>query len=365
MTPEPVWRVTFIGAGHIAREHLAALARLSLTPAITVVDPHDGAVREFAAATNFAVERAASLDEALDPGAGPDDVVVVCTPPALHADAAIRALRSGRHVLCEKPFAMSADEASRMASVAAEVGRELHCCSVRFLGNAGTERVRELLEAGELGTPYRLVWRHRYARARTGIEYQPVSRWFLDRSRNGGGTLMDWGPYDLATILDLLGARTVTVVSAWTTAPTTWTDLEPGTVNDVEQHVGAQLRVTREDGVDVVVDYERAACVHGPEEAVFRLEGSQASAQWDWLNLDGTSDVIIWSDDHGAPVVRTDTVTQHTDYGHHDRPIRGMRAALDGTAAEMMRADRAAFAFRVLRAIYDVSGGARGEEITR
>lgn len=365
MTNAPSWHITFVGAGHIAREHLAALSRLGLSPAVTVVDPHDGAVAEFTASTTLGVERAASLDEALASEPGPDDVVVVCTPPALHADMAIRSLRSGRHVLCEKPFAMTAEEAMRMAAVAAEVGRELHCCSVRFLGNAGTERVRELLEAGELGPPYRLLWRHRYARARTGIEYQPVSRWFLDRSRNGGGTLMDWGPYDLATILDLLDARAVTVLSAWTTAPETWTDLEPGTVNDVEQHVGAQLQVIGGDGAVVTVDYERAACVHGPEEAVFRLEGSQASAQWDWLNLDGTSDVIMWSDDHGAPVVRTDTVTQHTDYGHHDRPIRGMRAALEGTAAEMMRADRAAFAFRVLRAIYDVAGGARGEEIAR
>jgi hypothetical protein len=155
------------------------------------------------------------------------------------------------------------------------------------------------------------------------------------------------------------------VASACTTAPSTWTDLEPGVVNDVEQHVGAQLQVTRGDGAVVIVDYERAACVHGPEEAVFRLEGSQASAQWDWLNLDGTSDVIIWSDDHGAPVVRTETVTQHTNYGHHDRPIRAMRVALSGGTEEIVRADRAAFAFRLLRAIYDVAGCTRVEELAR
>lgn len=53
------------------------------------------------------------------------DLVDICLPPALHADVAVAALRAGKHVLCEKPIALSVAEANRMTKAASQYGKLL------------------------------------------------------------------------------------------------------------------------------------------------------------------------------------------------------------------------------------------------
>jgi len=78
------------------------------------------------------------------------DVVDICLPTPLHAPVTIAALRAGKHVLCEKPMALSLDECAAMERAAAESGRHLmiaHCLrySPHYL------KAREILESGEYG----------------------------------------------------------------------------------------------------------------------------------------------------------------------------------------------------------------------
>ncbi|OHB74807.1 MAG: oxidoreductase [Planctomycetes bacterium RBG_16_64_10] len=69
------------------------------------------------------ISRYAQIDELI---AAPDiELVDICLPPALHAEVAIRALQAGKHVFCEKPIALTAEDAKRMVSVAARAGRLL------------------------------------------------------------------------------------------------------------------------------------------------------------------------------------------------------------------------------------------------
>lgn len=79
------------------------------------------------------------------------DVVSVTSPPRLHAEQAAAALAAGKHVICEKPLALDAEQAERLAAVAAEhpdqlalVDHELRFTPVRL-------KAKELLEAGALG----------------------------------------------------------------------------------------------------------------------------------------------------------------------------------------------------------------------
>lgn len=53
------------------------------------------------------------------------DVVDLCLPPALHAEAAVAAFAAGKHVFCEKPIALTTDEADRMVAAAAKAGKQL------------------------------------------------------------------------------------------------------------------------------------------------------------------------------------------------------------------------------------------------
>ncbi|MEJ7654264.1 MAG: Gfo/Idh/MocA family oxidoreductase [Chloroflexia bacterium] len=81
------------------------------------------------------------------------DVVSVCVPNSLHAPVTIRALETGRHVLCEKPLARTAAEAEAMVAAAVENGRVLHTAfNHRERGDIAV--LKEFIDAGKLGRVY-------------------------------------------------------------------------------------------------------------------------------------------------------------------------------------------------------------------
>jgi predicted dehydrogenase len=115
-------RVAIIGLGSAgAGLHLPALAGL---PSVTVVGgcDLDARCREDAAARWKIPVFSESGEMLARAGA---DVVIVATPPASHADHCLRALAAGAHVICEKPFAASLDEADRVIAAAAAAGRQV------------------------------------------------------------------------------------------------------------------------------------------------------------------------------------------------------------------------------------------------
>ena len=138
-------RFGVIGLGFMGRTHLATLA---LHPQAQVVAVHDVLPERLAGPLapgggNIAVggrswdesvvRRCASLDELL--GDEAIDAVVVATPSDLHAELSCRALSAGKHVLCEKPMALTLEDCDRMLAAARAAGRVLmigHC--IRFWG---------------------------------------------------------------------------------------------------------------------------------------------------------------------------------------------------------------------------------------
>lgn len=115
---EPPLRVAVAGAGMVARVHLDAARRAGARiVGISASTPERG--KE--AADELGVERAFPSSEELV--AAPDvDVVHICTPNGLHRPLAELALRTGRHVICEKPLATSAQDAFALADLVAEAG---------------------------------------------------------------------------------------------------------------------------------------------------------------------------------------------------------------------------------------------------
>lgn len=345
--------VYLIGAGEIARHHAAAVPKLAGQAVLAgVADPSEAARGAFAE-LHPGVPSFASAEEMLAAPAGEDDVVIVAAPPWLHGELAIRALESGRHVLCEKPFAVDAATGDAMADAARRAGRLIGCCSARFLGLATSTAVRALLEEGKLGRPYHLTFVHRQRRGRPGIEYQPETRWFLDASRNGGGTLSDWGPYDFALLNEVLRPETVTVASAWLENPAA-AGAPEDVVFDVEEQVGAVLVYRLADGVEVVVDYERAACTHGGERAIVELEGVDGAVSWDWVMLRERS-LTLTTDDDGKAVSEERTYPLDDDLNMHDRPLAYFLRAIRGESSPIALGDEAAFNLRCLRAVYDAA----------
>ncbi len=134
------------------------------------------------------------------------DVVVICTPNALHAPQAAQALRAGKHVLVQKPLALSFADARDVVDLAQKTGRMLFVdYTYRFL--ATIEAVRAAL-AG-LGNVHAV-------RAEFHNVYGPGAEktWFFDRTLSGGGALVDLGVHLLDLALWLLQPGQVTLERA-------------------------------------------------------------------------------------------------------------------------------------------------------
>jgi predicted dehydrogenase len=278
-------------------------------------------------------------------------VVIVATPPVLHAGPAIAAARSGRNVLCEKPLAMSVDEAEEMLRAADEQGVLFGSCSTRFRGLPHNETVKKVLASGVLGELVHLDFVTKWPRSRAGIEYQPASRWFLDRSKSGGGVVMDWGPYDISTLFDLFEPDRVEIVDAWTAKAETGADPHD-VVHDTESTAGATLRLGRRDGV-LRVNYERANGTHAEEFARAELEGTRGSLRW--VPFDSQQPVYLATDVDGQRHEEEVPAPPRSPLTIFDRPLVHFHAALRGRPSLASIGAEAIDEFRCVQGIYDTA----------
>lgn len=342
-------RLYLVGAGVIARTHAEAAAKLGEEVELHVADPAAAVLRDFAAAHPPAGGYASADAMLASSPARPDDVVVVATPPAAHLEPALAALASGRHVLCEKPLALDSAQAERMLRASEQAGRLLGVCATRFRGLPHTEAVKRLMASGELGELYAMTFATRWARSRAGIEYQPASRWFLDSAVSGGGVLMDWGPYDLSTLVDLLDPVRVEVRDAWIARPETGAD--PADVPfDVETDVGAALRVTRRDGATLPVAFGRASGTHATELGRAELSGTRGAVHW--TPFDSRQPVLLRRDVDGAVVESEVAPPPRPELSIFDRPLAAFVDAVRGRPSLATVGAQAVAEFLVLRAIY-------------
>ncbi len=127
------------------------------------------------------------------------EAVSVCTHNDFHSIISIDFLRAGKNVLCEKPAARILSEALEMQKVCHETGKILNIgvCN-RF--NTYVHKIRELIDAGELGEVY-----HAYASFRAHRSIPGLGGDFTTKSKSGGGALIDWGVHYLDLIMYCCG----------------------------------------------------------------------------------------------------------------------------------------------------------------
>lgn len=123
------------------------------------------------------------------------DVVNIVTPPDMHKQIAIAALQAGKHVICEKPFALTYADALEVAAAAEQSGRLLYL-NHNYRRVPAISFAKQLIEEGRLGQLY--SYRGAYLNCWTMSPDFPLV-WQLDKPRSGGGALYDIG----AHVLDL------------------------------------------------------------------------------------------------------------------------------------------------------------------
>lgn len=139
------------------------------------------------------------------------DAVDVCLPVYLHAPVSIAALKKGKHVLCEKPLARTSAEAREMANAAAESGKIL-MMAVNNRYRPESQLLKAKIEAGDLGK----IYHAKAAWVRRRTTPWGADGWYMDRSRSGGGALIDCGVHGLDLMWWLMGTPEPVSVSAAT-----------------------------------------------------------------------------------------------------------------------------------------------------
>jgi len=142
-------RFGLIGCGRVAPRHAQSLIQLSDTQLVAVADIREDRARRFSA--EYGAQAYTDYDNML---ARPDiDAVTVCVPSGLHAQVAIDVLHAGKHVLVEKPIALSLADADRMIATAREAGLTLGVV-LQNRYNSPVQQVRTLVDQGRLGKLY-------------------------------------------------------------------------------------------------------------------------------------------------------------------------------------------------------------------
>lgn len=339
-----------VGAGVIAKSHVDAIRKLPNANdiVIKVADPNPAALNNFSELYPEVITYSDSK-EMLEEEARQDDVVIVCTPPWLHFEFSKIALESGRHALCEKPLVMNTQQAEELLAIAKKNNRMVSCCSARFLGIPKTEEVKRALNAGILGDIYKVTFVYRGQRSRPGVEYQPESRWFLERAKSGGGIVMDWGPYDFAVLNDLFNPTSVEVSSAWMSKPETEVD-PTDCVYDIEGHVGALLKY-HVKGRAVWVQYERSSCTHGESYHHVEIEGTKGAISWSPY-FEGDK-IILRYDKNGEVITEDKEILDRREIGFMDHPVHLLYKKINGEPSLAITNVEALFNLSCLRAIYD------------
>lgn len=229
--PESPVRIGLIGAGGIAGAHVAGYLRNPETVVFAAVaDP----VRDHAVARARGTDAVLFDDYRRMITEADIDAVDICLPHHLHRDAILAAVEAGKHVLCEKPLCLDADEAAEIAAAVRASGVTVMCAHNQLFLPA-VRAAKELLDSGRLGRTYEVRTTDCFY-----SDFTPESMgWRAQATTSGGGELIDTG-YHPSYLLTYLAGGTPLDVTAM---------LSTHRLRFMEGEDSAQLLVRFDNGV--------------------------------------------------------------------------------------------------------------------
>jgi 1,5-anhydro-D-fructose reductase (1,5-anhydro-D-mannitol-forming) len=210
-----------IGASTIAREWMIDAIRATGGTIASVMSSDQDRAATYAR-ENGIPHATTSLDALLDES----DAVYISTTNELHHDQVLRSARAGKHVLCEKPLALTVGEAREMVDACRAAGVVLG--TNHHLRNAGTHRaMREAIRAGRIGRPL-------FARVFHAV-YLPVhlQGWRLTKPDAGAGVVLDITVHDADTLRFVLGDDPVEVTALTQSAGMSQGHIEDGVMGAI------------------------------------------------------------------------------------------------------------------------------------
>lgn len=285
-------RIGVVGAGNIARSaHLPAYKQCSNCTPVAICDLDFE--RAQAVAKQFDIpEVYASVEEMLEKS--DIQAVDVCTWNNAHAPVLIAAANAGKHVICEKPLAMSLDDALLMEKAVKDNGIIFMLAVPSRFGYANMY-LREMYDRGEFGDVY-------YAKTSYNRRRGTPSGWFTDKKTSGGGPVIDIGVHRIDAAWYLMGTPKPTRVSAnvftkigdyqtkgigrWRGTPS------PDNQFDVEDSGAGVIHF--ENGA--MMTFEASWAINGPEKYETLVFGSEAGASVEPLVVYGERNQYLSTD---------------------------------------------------------------------
>ena len=180
-------KIAILGAGFITDIHIESYHRFVPEAEVVAVYARNAdKAKAFAAKHNIAAWYD-DLDEIIENSGC--EIVDICLPNYLHATATLKAAAAGKHIIIEKPLAITLEEADAMIDACKKAGVKLMyaeelCFAPKY------ERVRQMVNEGAIGNIFML----KQAEKHSG----PHTDWFYDINLSGGGVLMDMGCHAIA-----------------------------------------------------------------------------------------------------------------------------------------------------------------------
>jgi predicted dehydrogenase len=263
-------RCAVIGVGAIGNDHLQGLTTCHRAAAVALAEINAHRARE-ASARNNVPRSYVDYHELLEQ---PDiDAVTIALPNHLHASVAIEALKARKHVLVEKPLAMSTKEAAKVIEVARTMKRTI-MVGQNFRFFRETQLAKGIIDRGDLGEIYHA---HCFWLRRAGIPR--IGSWFTQKKLAGGGCLADLGVHLIDTCLHLMKDFEVASVTAQTYSKfgsrglgeMDWgrSEIDPKRPFDVEDYATALLRLKSGRTINLEVGW---ACFQNAESRDYGIE---------------------------------------------------------------------------------------------
>src|SRR5215469_10506867 len=190
-------RFGIVGCGVIGPVHAEAIASLPDAELISVVDIKPEQAQELA--DTFRVKPYTQLQHMLDNE--PVDVVIICAPSGLHGELACQVMRTGRHVIVEKPMEITREAIDEMLRVQQETGVKLAVISQHRFDEA-TLQVHDLVEQKAFG---RLILGNAIVPWWRSQEYYDSGDWRGTWKLDGGGVLMNQSIHSIDLLQWLMG----------------------------------------------------------------------------------------------------------------------------------------------------------------
>jgi len=272
-------RVVIVGCGGMGGVHAAAWQKIEGVQIVGCCDSRAAAAKAFAEKFNVPqkfkdLKKAAACDA---------DVLDVCTPNNHHGPAVLAGFANKKHVLCEKPLAITPPEVVKMIQASRKARRLLMCAQhMRFDG--ASQGLKRWMDAGHMGEVY-------YARAwHNRRRLLPAWGLFINKKASGGGPCVDVGVHALDLTMWLMDNFEPVSVSGITPCKlakipgiyNTWGSYNPKKM-EVEDFAAGFIRF--KNGAALSLEASWMVNIHSRSEVATWVYGTGAGVKWPGLEI--------------------------------------------------------------------------------